>query len=97
MNLDDRIRALHATGISRTKAAELIGVTRVRLDLMIEALGIEWKKKVRGGKIVIDGITDTWTGHSKRTGISVGSLRWTHRTCNQGFLPSKGELEDEAT
>lgn len=79
MSLDDRIRELHASGVSRTRAAELIGVTRPRLDWMIEALGLHWPKKLREGQIIIDGIKDTWVGHSKRTGVSVSSLRWKYR------------------
>ena len=76
MSLDDRIRELHASGISRTKAAELIGVTRDRFRMMLKALGLDWPKRARAGQVTLDGITDTWQAHADRLGTTVGSLRW---------------------
>ena len=51
-------------------------ISKERMDLYIDALGLDWKKGVRGGSHVINGVTDTLKGHSIRLGISVGKLRW---------------------
>ncbi len=80
MDLETRIRELHAKGYSRTRAADLIGVPFGRFCLMIEAMGLEWaahsiQPKDRG-KHFIDGIWDTLKGHAKRMGLSRSGLRW---------------------
>lgn len=76
MNTEDQIRALHAAGASRTRAAKEIGVTKDILDAMVEAMGLDWPRRGRIGTVEIGGVTDTWEGHSKRLGVSVGALRW---------------------
>lgn len=70
------IRALHESGISRAKAARTLMMSKEKLDLYIDAIGLDWKKRVRGGSCVIDGVTDTLHGHSVRLGVSIGKLRW---------------------
>ena len=76
MAIEDDIKQLQSSGISRSKAALALGVTREKLDLILEAMNLEWKAGVRGGRHVIDGVQDTLQGHSARLGISVGKLRW---------------------
>lgn len=76
MDIESQIRTLHASGISRAKAALTIGIPRWRLDLFISAMNLDWKLRIRGGSCVIDGITDTLLGHSERLGVSVGKIRW---------------------
>lgn len=76
VSIELEIRALHESGISRAKAARTLMISKERMDLYIDAIGLDWKKRVRGGSYVIDGVTDTLNGHSVRLGISVGKLRW---------------------
>lgn len=76
VSIEFKIRALHESGISRAKAARNLKISKERLDLYITALELDWKKRVRGGSHVIDGVTDTLVGHCERLGISIGKLRW---------------------
>lgn len=76
VSIEAEIRALHGSGISRAKAARILKISKERLELYIEAIGLDWQKRIRGGSYVIDGVTDTLDGHSKRLGVSVGAIRW---------------------
>jgi hypothetical protein len=76
MALDDQIKELHSQGISKARACLQLGIQRWHLDQFIEAMGLDWKPRIRGGSFVIDGVTDTLQGHSERLGVSVGKIRW---------------------
>lgn len=76
MSIECEIRTLHESGMSRAKAARTLKISKERLELFIDAIGLDWKKRIRGGSYVIDGITDTLEGHSKRLGVSVAAIRW---------------------
>lgn len=77
MSLEQEIRDLHASGISKTKAAQQLGLTVHKLNAWLEAEGwtLKWKRTPTGGKHTIDGVTDTLAGHAARYGITVGTLR----------------------
>lgn len=76
MSIECEIRTLHESGMSRAKAARTLKISKERLELFIDAIGLDWKKRIRGGSYVVDGITDTLEGHSKRLGVSVAAIRW---------------------
>jgi lambda repressor-like predicted transcriptional regulator len=75
MNIEDDIARLRASGISRTKAAQALGLQKWQLDAMLEVLEIEWKPRIRGGTYVIDGVTDTLDGHAQALGVAPTTLR----------------------
>lgn len=76
MNIKTQIMELHASGMSRTKAAKHIGVPKEKFDAMLDILKIEWKPRIRGGNIEINGVKDTLENHAKRQGISPHALRY---------------------
>lgn len=76
MDLECRIRELHAAHVSRKRAAQLVGVPYGRFCLMIETMGLDWMPGLRGKEFKLDGIMDTMSGHAKRLGMSRGALRW---------------------
>lgn len=76
MSIECEIRTLHEAGTSRAKAARILKISKERLELYIDAIGLDWKKRLRSGSLVIDGVTDSLEGHSKRLGVSVGAIRW---------------------
>ena len=98
MSTEACVMKLHESGVSRTRAAELLGVPRHTLNAMIDALGIDWPRRRRKGLIVLDGIQDTWEAHSKRTGKTISALRWSlaKTTHQQEFLSFVRERLDEA-
>lgn len=75
MDIEDQIKKLKESGISRTRAALAIGVSRDRLDDMLEVLELDWKPRIRGGTYVIDGVTDTLQSHAKALGVPPTTLR----------------------
>lgn len=76
MELEARIRELHASGISKTKAAEQLGIHKYHLEKFLILIELDWKPRVRGGSYVIDGVKDTLAGHAKRLGVTVATIRW---------------------
>ncbi len=98
MTLEDNLRKMRAGGLSRTRAAELLGVSRYTLNAMIDTLGLDWPRRRRKGAITLDGIEDTWEAHSRRTGKTVSALRWSlsKSTHQQEFLSFVREQLDEA-
>lgn len=76
MDLECRIRELHAAHVSRKRAAQLVGVPYERFCLMIETMGLDWMPGIRGKEFKLDGIMDSMSGHAKRLGMSRGALRW---------------------
>lgn len=99
MAIEDDIKQLQSSGISRSKAALALGITREKLDLILDVMNLEWKAGVRGGRHVIDGVQDTLQGHSERLGISVGKLRWRLNNQRNVTAPvaSKTVSREEAT
>lgn len=77
-----RVKELHGLKMSRSKAAKTLKLPVWKLDIMIDSLGLNWQRRIRGGSVEIDGIVDSWSGHSNRLGIPVGALRW--RIKNRG-------------
>lgn len=73
---EQQVRALHLTGISKTKASEILGIHKYHLEKYLKVIGLEWKSRVRGGSYVIDGIKDTLAGHSERLGVTIATIRW---------------------
>lgn len=73
---EQQVRDLHQTGISRTKAAEILGAHKYHLEKYLKVIKLDWKPRVRGGSYVIDGVKDTLAGHSQRLGVTVGTIRW---------------------
>lgn len=94
MDIEDQIKKLKESGISRTRAALAIGVSRDRLDDMLEALELDWKPRIRGGTYVIDGVTDTLHSHAKALGVPPTTLR---QRLNEGRDPVKPVLVTEIT
>jgi len=78
------IQELHGKNISRSKAAKVLKIPVWKLEIMISHLGLDWPRRIRGGTVEIDGVMDSWAGHSKRLGIAVGALRW--RIKNRGSI-----------
>lgn len=76
MELEARIRELHASGISKTKAAEQLGIHKYHLEKYLIVLDLDWKPRIRGGSYVIDGVKDTLAGHAERLGVTVATIRW---------------------
>lgn len=75
MELEKRIRELHASGISKTKASEQLGMPMYQLEKRLSLMQLYWKPRVRGGNFVIDGVKDTIEGHSKRLGMTASTIR----------------------
>lgn len=73
---EQQVRALHLTGISKTKAAEILGVHKYHLEKYLKVIKLDWKPRVRGGSYVIDGVKDTLAGHAERLGVTVATIRW---------------------
>lgn len=93
MSLEEKIRSFHRSGKSRTVTAQLLGLSMYRLQLLVDAMDIDWPKRVTG-RITLDGITTTWAKHAERLGIPEGTLRWRYRP---GRVPStkKGSITVE--
>lgn len=76
MDIEAKIRQMHASGKSRTLAADLLGMKREKLDTLVETMGLDWPVGRKAKTFAINGITDTAEGHAKRLKLSVSSLRW---------------------
>lgn len=78
VNIEDEIRRLRESRLSRTAAARALNVDLGKFDLMLEAINVEWDHKpVRNtGRHEIDGIRDSLEGHAQRLGVGVGALRF---------------------
>jgi hypothetical protein len=75
MDIEDDIARLRESGISRTKAAQALGIEKWRLDALIDALKIEWKPNLRGGSFEINGVVKTLASHSETLGLTPSGLR----------------------
>lgn len=73
---EQQVRALHSTGISRTKAAEILGTHKYHLEKYLKVINLAWKPRVRGGSYIIDGVKDTLARHAQRLGVTVATIRW---------------------
>lgn len=73
---EQQVRALHLTGISRTKAAQILGTHKYHLEKYLKVIKLDWKPRVRGGSYVIDGVKDTLARHAQRLGVTVATIRW---------------------
>jgi len=94
MDIEDQIKKLKESGISRTKAALALGVSKDKLDDMLELLELDWKPRIRGGSYVIDGVTDTLHNHAKALGVPPTTLR---QRLNEGRDPVKPVLVPQIT
>lgn len=79
-----RVQELHGQKISRSRAAKALSIPVWKLDILISHLGLNWQRRIQGGTVEINGIVDSWAGHSERLGIPVGALRW--RVKNRGTI-----------
>lgn len=74
--IEQRLVEMHRRGYPRTRAAELLGVTRPSLDAMIEALCLDWPVGRRVRMFEIDGVNDTIYAHAALLGIPAKTLYW---------------------
>ena len=91
MDIEARLRDLHAKKTSRYRAAELLGVNRYSLDAMIETLGLDWPPGL-SRLYTLDGIEATMKEHAARLGVKVNTLRW--RLNNRRKSPPQPTEED---
>lgn len=75
MDIEAEIRQMHAAGKSRTLAADLLGVSRAKLDTLSDYLGITWTAGRAVKQMTINGVSDTVKGHAQRLGLSVKAFR----------------------
>jgi lambda repressor-like predicted transcriptional regulator len=94
MDIEDQIKKLKESGVSRTKAALALGVSKDKLDDMLEVLELDWKPRIRGGTYVIDGVTDTLHSHAKALGVPPTTLR---QRLIKGHDPVKPALVTQIT
>ncbi len=78
VNIEDEIRKLRESRLSRTAAAKALNVDLSKFDLMLEAIDLDWDHKIVRGtaKYEINGVRDTLENHANRLGVGVGALRW---------------------
>ena len=78
VNIEDDIRRLRESRLSRSAAAKALNIELRKFDLMLEAIDMDWDHKiVRGtGRHEIDGVRDSLAAHADRLGVGVGALRW---------------------
>jgi lambda repressor-like predicted transcriptional regulator len=76
VNIEDEIRRLRDSRLSRTAAAKALNVDRAKFDLMLEAIDLSWDQRGNQGRYEIDGIRDSLDRHAERLGIGVGALRF---------------------
>ena len=75
MDIEKDIERLRNSGISRTKAAEALGINKYKLDCMLEAMAVEWKPRIRGGIYEVDGEKKTLHEHAEQLGVPPSTLR----------------------
>lgn len=73
---EQQVRTLHLSGISKTKAAQILGAHKYHLEKYLKVINLDWKPRVRGGSYVIDGVKDTLARHANRLGVTVAAIRW---------------------
>lgn len=88
MNIEEDLKRLKDSGISRTKAAEALGITRFKLEAILELFGIVWPKQV-GGTVEIDGVVRTLDAHATKLGVPATTLRQRLKAGNELIGPSK--------
>ncbi|MBD8088523.1 hypothetical protein IFT48_00765 [Pseudomonas fluorescens] len=74
MNIEDDLKRLKESGISRTKAALALGMDKSKLDTIIEVLDMDWPKQV-GGTYEINGLRRTLAAHAQALGLPPTTLR----------------------
>lgn len=75
MDLEEELKQLRESGISRAKAAKAIGVTPERLKDYLEILDLDWQPRVGMGTVVINGVKDSLHNHAKALGVAPTTLR----------------------
>lgn len=74
MDILEDIKRLKESGISRTKAAEALGMPRFKLEEILEVVGIDWPKQ-GGPTYDIDGVTRTIQAHANTLGVPASTIR----------------------
>jgi len=74
MDILEDIKRLKESGISRTKAAEALGMPRFKLEEILEVVGIDWPKQ-GGPTYDIDGVTRTIQAHANKLGLPASTIR----------------------
>jgi len=88
MNILEDLQRLKDSGISRTKAAEALGMPRFKLEEILEVVGIDWPKQV-GGTVEIDGVVKTLHAHAEALGVPPTTLRQRLKAGSDLTGPSK--------
>lgn len=87
MHLEKRIIDLKNSGLSRAAAARELKMSKYQLQIMIDAMSLEWPKMSKPASYVIDGVLDTLAGHAARHKTTVGIIRYRLRTNKQIDAP----------
>jgi len=77
---EKKMRELLHRRVSRETAAELLGVGYMRFATLLKEYKIDWPKHNQAQKVILNGISDTFYGHSKRLGIDAGTLRTRYKS-----------------
>lgn len=74
MNLEQELRRLKDEGHSKTKAAAALGMTRWKLEGILEVLAIDWPKQ-RQGSYEVNGLRRTLEQHASKSELSPSGVR----------------------
>lgn len=90
MTTHQQLRDLCARRISRSVAADLLGIGHQKLARLIAEAGLDWPKQNQARRVVIDGIEGTFAEHAARLGVLPATLKSRYQRHGPALAPNRG-------